>query len=72
MKTRIFRKLAAPAARDRYAFVGHGGNGEQHAVRRSGGALPRAAIDAAPVAQIVVDAPARLCSRTTRRGRSSG
>ena len=60
IKTRMFHKLPRHAARERYAFIGHGGDGERnHAAERRGG-FRDAAIDAAPVAQIVVDAAGAL------------
>jgi two-component system, chemotaxis family, CheB/CheR fusion protein len=58
MKMRLFRKLPRRVPRERYAFVVQG-NGEGLPGEDAGG-IREAAIDAAPVPQIVVDAAGTL------------
>ena len=59
VKLRIFRKLPRRAARERYAFVLQPGDGDPSPAEAAGG-FREAAIDASPVAQIVVDAAGNL------------
>jgi len=56
VKLRLFRKLPRQAARERYGFLLQVGNGEPNQGDPPGGGFRDAAVDAAPVAQIVVDA----------------
>jgi two-component system CheB/CheR fusion protein len=55
IRLRTFRKLSRRGARERYAFVVQAGNGEAVDGEELG-AMREAAIDSAPVPQIVVDA----------------
>jgi two-component system CheB/CheR fusion protein len=59
LRMRMFRKLPRRGARERYAFVLQPGNGEGERADEPAG-IREAAIDTAPVAQIVVDAAGTL------------
>ena len=60
IKMRMFRKHPRRGARERYAFVVQPGNGELNQVAEEPSGVRDAAIDAAPVPQIVVDAAGTL------------